>query len=436
MKRSMRTPRTHSRRRLMGAGAGAAAACSLTIACGARADTGDPFPLEQVHDAFRLHPGEGSEERWQKLVRACVGLDVMPGSKPIFDGDVAEGLRTYNYLAFVWQAASDTLPGKRSTLGAGRINLRADALLFRNEGQGMGRVTAQVHVNGVWPDLSDSLQSSTGSISDLDELQSRHPSNLSRLSYTQSFLDDRLMLTIGKIGANDYVLSNVFANNEAKQFLAQPFDGNSVWPVSFQNHTVGLGLVSLPADWCFINGFLSDAASSQSPWLSDAFGAGFAVSGEFGLLAEIDGMPARLSFAWCGTNANAATAAGTESNDGLWGNAYGSIAQLLIQPKLAVWAQWSACDASVASSADAEFALGTTIDDCFGRKGDGFGAAIAWSAPADSALDDQILLESYYRFEVAKDLQISLDGQVLMPSSNSGVDDPTVIGSVRAMWRF
>ena len=99
-------------------------------------------------------------------------------------------------------------------------------------------------------------------------------------------------------------------------------------------------------------------------------------------------------------------------------------------------AQWSACDASVASSAEAEFAIGTTIDDCFGRKGDGFGAAIAWSAPTNQALDDQILLESYYRFEVAKDLQISLDGQVLMPSANSGVDDPTVIGSIRAMWRF
>ena len=345
-------------------------------------------------------------------------------------------MRSDLYGAFGWQAASDTLPGERSTVGAGRINLRADALLFRTEGSGMGRVTAQIRVNGVWPDLSDSMQGSTGAISDLDELASSNATALSRFMYSQSLFDDRAMLSAGKISANDFVLANVFANDESRQFLAQPFDGNSVWPISFQNHALGLGLVSLPTDWCFLNGFVVDAASSETPWLGDAFGEGFAASAEFGLLAEVDGLPARLSFAWCGTDANSDTLANLAPRDGLWGNAYGAIAQVLVAPKLALWAQWSACDENVSSDATAEYALGTTIDDCFGRKGDGFGAAIAWSEPADSALDDQILLESYYRFEVAKGVQITVDGQVLMPSADSGVDDPTVVGSLRAVWRF
>lgn len=406
------------------------------LACVAHADTGDPFPLQQLHETLRLQPAAGDEGRWLDLARANIGLDVMPGFQSIFDGKPLDGVRSDLYGAFVWQAASDTLPGERSTVGAGRLNLRADALLFRNEGSGMGRVTAQIRVNGVWPDRSDSLQTSTGAISDLDELASSQATALTRLSYTQSFLDDRLMLSLGKISGNDYVLANVYANDESRQFLAQPFDGNSVWPVAFQNHAIGAGLLSLPADWCFVNGFVVDAASSETAWFGDAFGEGFAVSGEFGVLAELAGLPARLSFAWCGTNANAETLANLASNDGLWGNAYGSIAQVLLQPKLAIWAQWSACDASVSSGATAEYALGTTIDDCFGRKGDGFGAAIAWSEPADSALDDQILLESYYRFEVAKGVQFTVDGQVLMPSADSGVDDPTVVGSLRAVWRF
>ncbi|MFM7052283.1 MAG: carbohydrate porin [Planctomycetota bacterium] len=402
----------------------------------ARADTGDPYPLEQLHETFRMHPEAGDEARWQKLSRACIGLDVMPGYDSSFAGDIARGLRTNAYAAFVWQAASDALPDERSTIGAGRLNLRVDALLFRHEGEGMGRVTAQVHVNGVWPDLSDSMQASTGAITDLDELASRHPSTLSRLAYTQTFFDDRLMLSIGKIGPNDFVMSNLFANNEASQFLAQAFDGNSVWPVCFQNHTVGAGIVSLPADWCFLNGFLVDAAGTESPWLGDAFGDGFAVSAEAGLIGELEGLPVRLSFAWCGTDATADTVSDRDSGDGLWGNAYGSIAQILIQPKFALWAQWSASNRSVASDAASEVAIGTTIDDCFGRAGDGFGAAIAWSTPTDETLDDQILLECYYRLQVAKGVQISLDGQVLMPSATAALNDPTVIGSVRAMWEF
>jgi len=414
------------------------------IAGSAVADTGDRFPLQQLHETSRLHPDATDEARWDRLSRACIGFDTMPGYESIFAGTLADGLkkglRTDIYAAAVWQAASDTLPGAQSTIGAGRLNLRADALLFRNEGEGMGRFTAQVHLNGVLPNLSDSITASTGSITDLDELQSRHASSLTRLGYTQSFLDNHVMLSAGKINPNDFVLANIFANDESKQFLAQPFDGNSTWPVSFQDHSMGVGLLSLPTDWCFLNGFIVDAAGTQSAWLGDEFGAGLAVSGEFGLLAEIEGLPTRLSFAWCGTNANAATIAAGDSGDGLWGNAYGAIAQLLLQPKFALWAQWSACDASVASSATQEVAIGMTIDDCFGSAGDGFGAAIGWSKPKDTSsaddLDDQVLLECFYRLEITKGVQISLDGQVLMPCANPSVDDPTVVGSVRAMWEF
>jgi len=275
------------------------------IAGVALADTGDPFPLQQLHETFRLYPDATDEARWRRLSRACIGFDVMPGYESIFADTLADGLekglekglRTDIYAAAVWQAASDTLPGAEWTIGTGRLNLRADALLFRNEGEGMGRFTAQVHLNGVWPNLSDSIAASTGSITDLDELQSRHASSLSCLGYTQSFLDDHLMLSAGKINPNDYVLTNIFANDESRQFLAQPFVGNSTWPVSFQDHSMGAGMLSLPTDWCFLNGFVVDAAGTQSAWLGDEFGGGYAVSGEFGLLAQVEGLPARLSFA-------------------------------------------------------------------------------------------------------------------------------------------
>lgn len=358
-----------------------------------------------------------------------------PARNALFAAQDGLGLRTDLYEALVFQTASDVLPGERSTVGASRFNLRVDSLLFRSEGEGMGRVTVQLRVNDMWPGTTDTMQRSTGAVADLDEIASRHPAALTRLFYAQSALDDRVLVTAGKISANDFVLSNIFASDETRQFLAQPFDGNDVWPVSFQDHALGVGIVSLPADWCFVNGFAVDAASTQSPWLDTSFGEGFAVSGEAGLLANVAGLPARLSFAWCGTDANDATVAGVPT-PGLWGNAYGALAQVLVEPKLALWAQWSACEADVASDAVAEVAFGTTIDDCFGRRGDGFGAAIAWSEPAGLALDDQILLESYYRMQLTGSLQVSLDAQLLMPSADSRVDDPTLVGSLRAVWRF
>jgi len=454
---------------------------ATAIALSARlalASGGDPAPLRQFHEALRLHPDPSSEGRWRALSRSCIGLDVMPGSRPLFGAASEEGrpfelfrphpgpiaapgvagaladplaplvdpvrnllaagqddlgLRIDLYEALVFQAASDVLPGARSTVGASRFNLRVDSLLFRNPGEGMGRLTMQVRANGVWPDASDSMQASTGAVSDLDEIASGDSAALTRLAYSQSAFDDRVLVSIGKISANDYVLLNVFASDESTQFLAQPFDGNDVWPVAFQEHALGIGFVSQPADWCFVNGFVIDAASAGSAGLGLGFGQGVALAGEVGLLAEVGGLPARLSVAWCGTNAGAASLAGAPE---VWGDAFGAVAQVLIEPKLALWAQWSASENDVASDATAEVALGTTIDDCFGRAGDGFGAAIAWSEPTDGSLGDQVLLESFYRFQVTGSLQISIDGQLLMPSASAGVDDPALIGSLRAVWRF
>jgi hypothetical protein len=460
--------------------------CAIALAASfvtsAWAEGGNPFLLQQVHETIRTQPEAGSEARWFALARPCIGMDVMPGMQGMFGARAAAaasepfslwrdrpaaietplakgafpdplffvvnpvrnvlqawrddaGIRTDLYEALLWQAATDSLPDQRSTAGAARFNARVDALLFRVEGEGMGRVTMQFRDNEIWPNATQTMARGVGSISDLDELASGHPTSLPRLYYAQSFADDRFLVLAGKVSMNDVIMNNIFANDETRQFLSQPFDGNDVWPVSFQDHSLGVSFTSLPTSWLFVNGSVIDAGGTQDAWIDANFGNGYALATEVGLLAELSGLPTRVSFAWCGTDANEDTAQGI-ATPGLWGNAYGLTAQTLLQRGLGVWTQWTWADEDVASSAQNEVALGVTIDDCFGRHGDGFGTAIAWSKPTDSTLQNQVLLESYYRMQATGSVQVSLDTQILMPSANEGVEDPTVIGSLRVVWRF
>ena len=452
--------------------------CIATTALG---DDGNPFLLQQVRALIRTSPAAGHEDHWLALARSCVGIDTMPGVPPLLGaapagdaepfslwrdrpgaiahpdatglcadplapavnpvrnlldlGERTLGMRTDLYEALVWQAASDTLPGERSTAGAARFNLRIDTLLFRNDGEGMGRLTAQFRDNELWPSASAATAVGTGSVSDLDEIASGDPTTLNRLTYAQTFLDDRAMVVLGKLSMNDYILNNMFASDETRQFLSRPFDGNSTWPVSFQDHALGAAIASLPTDWLFANACVADAGSTASPWIETNFDEGYAVAAETGLLASVAGLPSRLSFAWCGTNASSATV-DDGNGPGAWGNAYGATAQVLVAPEVAVWAQWTRCERNVAASALDEVAVGTTIDDCFGRAGEGCGIALAWTNPTDTSLNEQVLLEAYYRVQVTGSLQVSLDGQVLMPSASPEVDDPTVVGALRAVWRF
>ena len=256
-----------------------------------------------------------------------------------------------------------------------------------------------------------------------------------RLQFAQGFADDRVIVTAGKVNANDFVALNAFASDETTQFLALPFDGNDAFPVAFQSYTPGVAVQALPLDWVYAAGVVGSAQGARTPMIDLDLGRGMFATAEAGVLFELFGLPGRASATWCGTNVNEAVLADAALPE-IWGDAWFGCVQVFVAEHVGLWAQYASADDDVALLTRHEAAVGVTVDDCFGREGDGFGLALGLAEAVDPADRRQFLLEAYYRLQLTGYSQVSLDAQVLAPSASREVDDAVVVGTVRWVVHF
>ena len=452
---------------------------SFALAPTVFADEDSNLEVVQMQQAFQLHHTSGSEAAWLAKVRSFMYFDTMTSIEPMFGRTASAapfslgtphvgsnsnpaatgmfddpcaffvtparngllalrddfGLRSDIHEAGIFQAASDTVPGARSSSGAARFNARFDWLLFRNEGEGVGRFTAQFRQNNVFPQHDSNLSHAVESPVYLNSLAGSTDTFLARCYYAQSFADDRVMVTVGKLNSNDYIALNMFASDETTQYIAQQFDGNDVFPIAFDYYTEGVAVQALVTDWLYVDAVVASADGATDPWMNFSFDEGVAVSAETGVVFDWRGLPGRVSFAWCGSNATEDSIFG-RVEEVAWGNTYAFMAQYFVEQDLGVFFQYCWGEREIVASSTSEGGLGVTIENAFGRKGDGYGLAVGWSTPVDEELSTQGLLETYYRLQVTGSLQVSLDAQVLMPTATNEISEPTVLGAIRAVFRF
>ena len=445
----------------------------------ALADGDSARELEGMADAFRLGPSMAADAAWWMKARAFTNMDIMDGMQPLVGGATERsefawmaprpgpianagavglfqsplqpivdpvrnglgalrdfGIRTDIYEAITFGAASDTLPGSRSTFGTGRFNARVDALLFRNPGEGIGRVTVQVRQNNFWPADEGDITASTGSSVYLNVLDGFFDTAIARLSYAQSLADDRVVVTAGKINAGDFSALNVFASDEVTQFMGLAFDGNDVLPYAFQSYTPGVAVQALPVEWLYLSGIVGSADGATDTIVRAELERGMFAAAEASVLFEWLGMPGRIGATWVGSNVGNAEIADASAPE-IWGNAWFACAQYFVAEDVGAWLQYAVAEEDVAALTQSELALGLTVDGCFERRGDGFGVAAGFAKPVDPTVQgDQFMMESYYRLQVTGLSQVSFDVQVLAPSASSEVDDPTVVGTLRWVLRF
>ena len=73
--------------------------------------------------------------------------------------------------------------------------------------------------------------------------------------------------------------------------------------------------------------------------------------------------------------------------------------------------------------------VGVVIDGIFGQDKDRFGVGYTWSDPADRSLDDQGMIDAFYRVQITPEIQVGPVMEVIFdPVRNSGEDMIYVLG--------
>lgn len=460
-------------------------AVPLAVAAGASVLAGGRHALAQSPDSPTFYTGALSFlSSSMEITRARAGIDVMPGIQPLFGGTRTPyefnlwapqpypvagdepmsligfdpfqvpltpgrnvekwarsqlALRMDLYDVTVYQASTYAQPGYGYTSGINRLNVRGDLKLWDFGGGAVGRFTAQYRYSTQFPDdVSEGTK--VGTDVSLNSDWTGFENRIARFKYEQGFLDNNLTFVVGKINPNDYLLNIEFASDETSQFLASIFDGTDVPASGFEGFMLGTGLLFTPMPGMYLNAIATNPATNQAADL----GLNYLDSGlwwfgtELGIITALgdQSLPGNIAVGFNTTNASYTSTSSADAVDGSGFWLYGS---QYLSTDLGVFAQIGYTDPSVAAYSQ-EATAGISLENCFGRKNDGFGAAIGFSVAPQADLGTQMTIETYYRLQLTSSLQLTADIQVIdhpvQPLQGTSSDQTMVVFGIRALVRF
>ena len=230
-----------------------------------------------------------------------------------------------------------------------------------------------------------------------------------------SALNDRLVLTAGKIDMSNYFDSNAVANDENGQFLAGAFVHSAVLPFPANGPGVRLE-AKLAEPLTFGLGYGSgDAGSDDSADSADIFDHGFGIAelayqckageleGNYRIYASLDG-------------------SNPETKKGF---GFGVSLDQQITDKLTLFARYGRSDEDVYEVNQAWSAGGQYAGLFQGRDEDVLGLAYGQIKAVGAVADSQErLAEVYYKYKVSEQIEVAPVVQYLVnPSGNSGAEN-------------
>jgi hypothetical protein len=329
----------------------------------------------------------------------------------LYENDV----RVDIYDVLVFQNVSRTFDGASPNSLYNRFNVTTSVRTWSLEGQGDGIFTAQIRANNNLLDTPTPGEAS-GSFSPLDIIANNTNFLVNRFEFQQEFLDKRVNLTIGKFNPNDLIASNLFAWDEVHQFMSGTFDGGN-YPSAYGGYLPMVGLQIIPTDGVYVSGIINTGVSEPQelfPGLQDGL---YFAAAETGVIIQYgpNKRQGRYSIALMNSNVGPET---TGRDDRVNGNAIALIAQQEIAKDTAIWSQYLLSSENI-GPASQEFTVGLSIENCFSRANDGFGAAIGWSQPSERYYEgwrQNLQFETYYRLQLTHTVQISPDLQIMRPA--------------------
>ena len=357
------------------------------------------------------------------------------------------------YYTLLYQNVSDPIPGSQNNIGTGRLDLNMVWNLWESPGSGeaheghdghglVGILMRQGNQIGVPNDVNtDNSVGSTQGLNSLYTGQAGGAATLNLFYYQQGLMDDRLVMSIGKLHPNQYIGLNFWANDESRQFLAGPFDGIQVLGLSHGSYQLGVAGQFAINESLFINAMVTDALGTPETTFS-TLDEGFVwTAAEIGWVLPFDtdalGGPTVLTAIWAGKNLDYVTdqaGANIGKNNYQWSNGFALQIQGHITRELGIWAQGGVAEKKM-STTNAELSVGMGVESPFGRQGDLFGAAFNWSKPSSmfenspTPVKEQSMFEVFYRIQLTGSCQLTPDIQVVLdPGLRGSSATPVILG--------
>ena len=302
--------------------------------------------------------------------------------------------------------------------------------------QGAGIFTADFRVNNNVLN-SPPPGESVGAFSPLNDIDSNTSFLINRMELQQSFLDERVNLTIGKGNPNDTIASNLFAWDETSQFIAVTFDGGN-YPVGYSGYMPLVSLQVIPVDGIYMTGVVTSGLGSKYQLFSTLGEGLYWCAAEVGAVIEVgeEKRQGRYSIALMNSNTGNDTVDYATRTSG---NAMAIVFQQEIADSTALWSQYLLCSNEI-GPAEQELTFGLSIENCFNRSNDGFGVGLGWTDPSSSAYPgwrQRFQLETYYRLQLTETWQLSPDFQFLSrPANPESEERPVYAFALRLLTEF
>lgn len=367
----------------------------------------------------------------QALFPAVPGEQLIAPARNLMEWSAAQGLHFAFYDTTVYQWASKSREGTDGHAGINRAQLGLRANLAEIEGLGRMIGVAQLRYSsevGGQPPLASQIGSPYTVDADYTTLTWR----LLRLFLAQQLGSEELVVTVGKLNPNDYILSNPYAGDETSQFLAGPLDGSDAMPLGWNNYTLGAALQAQFTPATYLNTVLtSPAAGNNSGFDIDAIGdGGYWIGAEFGWVFNLPGGgPSRLCGGASLTNATDSAEVLSGSYANVWAMAHAEIRE-----GFGVFGQWAWSDPTI-NSIESELMGGFLAQDIFGPKG-GLAIGIGGGATIMSDGDQQNLIECFIRTQATPSMQFTIDLQYIPETVEDGGLEDVFIFGIRQTFTF
>ena len=366
-------------------------------------------------DLLRPHPlpvtGSGEDPLFKLDPLAIALRPIRNITEELYENNIRVGISD----VLIYQNVSRSFANQQQNSLYNRFDVSPSIRAWELEGHGNGIFTALFRVNNNILDTPSPGEAS-GSFSPLDDVFASTSFLINRFEYQQQLFDKNLCLTIGKANPNDMIASNQFAWDEDSQFLSVTFDGGN-YPAGYGGYFPLIALQAIPTNGIYLTGMVNSGISEPTELFSSIDDGLYLCAGEVGTVLEFgpDKLQGRYSLSLMNSNSGPES---TGSDSSVSGNAMVLMAQQQIGLNTVLWSQYLLSAKSI-GPAQQEWTMGLSIEQCFGRKNDGFGIAIGWSNPSEDYYEgwrENLQMEMYYRCQLTHSWQLSPDLQIFRPS--------------------